>query len=72
MEGMTLKQFAKFRFLRLCEAYTEAKKHLDTEEGRQAFVILSVQLHAAKGEVPKSMWRYANPKVQILDSRDKG
>jgi len=59
MEGMTLKQYARDRFFRLCEAYQEAKQKMDTQEGREAFIILSIQLHAAKGTVPKSLWRYA-------------
>ena len=57
--GMTLKQYARFRFFKLIEAYQEAKKHLDTPEGKQAFIVLSVQLHIAKGQVPKHLWRYA-------------
>ena len=59
MNGMTLKQYAKYRFWRLVEQYNEAKKHMDTQEGREAFILLSVQLHIAKGGVPKSMWKYA-------------
>lgn len=57
MEGMTLKQIAKARFFHLIEA----KRALDmsTEEGRHAFIVLSVQLHAAKADVPKSYWKYA-------------
>ena len=57
--GMTLKQAAKYRFLKLCEAYHKAAKALDTEEGKAAFLVLSVQIHIAKGSVPKSYWRYA-------------
>lgn len=60
MESMTLKQHAKFHFLRLCEAYATAEQQLDTPEGKRAFVELSVQLHIAKGEVPKRMWPLIN------------
>ena len=59
MESMTLKQHARYTFFRICDAYREAKKHMDTQEGRDAFIVLSVQLHIAKGTVPKSLWRYA-------------
>lgn len=59
MESMTLKQYARYRFIRLCEAYAVAKQHIDTPEGRAAFVALSVQIHMAKAHVPKYMWRLA-------------
>lgn len=59
MEGMTLKQYAKFRFFRLIKLYREAKKNIHTEEGKAAFLVLSVQLHSAKGTVPKYLWRFA-------------
>ena len=58
--GMTLKQFARHRFFKLCEEMREAVKHTDTEEGRRAYILLALQLHAAKGGVPKSLWKYAN------------
>jgi hypothetical protein len=57
--SMTLKQYAEFRFFRLVEAYQDAKTRLDTDEGKRDFIVLSVQLHAAKADVPKSYWRYA-------------
>lgn len=59
MGGMTLKQYSYFLFWQLVEEYQEAKKHINTAEGRRLFVFLSVQLHAAKGNVPKALWRYA-------------
>lgn len=59
MEGMTLKQYARFRFFRLCDALQEAKRKMDTEEGKTAFIVLSVQLHAAKAGVSKKLWKYA-------------
>ena len=58
-QGMTLKQFAKARFFRLCDAMQEAKKNMDTEEGKAKFIVLSVQLQAAKADVPKSYWKFA-------------
>jgi hypothetical protein len=57
--GMTTKQYARERFFRLCEQYKEAQQHLDTEEGRKRFIVLSIQVHIAKADVPKSLWRYA-------------
>jgi hypothetical protein len=58
--SMTLKQYAKFNFLRLVAAYLEAKKHIGTPEGNAAFIALSLQVHAAKGNVPKRMWPMVN------------
>jgi len=57
MIGMTLKQYAEHRFFQL----VEAKNRLDlkTEEGRQAFILLSVQIHIAKAHVPKNLWGLA-------------
>jgi hypothetical protein len=60
MTGMTLKQYGKHRFLRLLSMYGEAKKHIGSEEGNAAFVALSVQIHAAKAEVPRSWWPMIN------------
>ena len=55
--GMTLKQFALHRFLKLIEQYKEVKRRgLKTDMDRAAFIVLSVQIHAAKGDVPKSWW----------------
>ena len=59
MAGMTLKQYERARFFRLVDALQEAKKQMHTEEGRSAFVVVSVQLHMAKAHVPKSYWKYA-------------
>lgn len=50
---------AKQHFLRLYALHHEAKKRLDTKGGKQAFVALSLQLHAVKNNVPKSWWRMA-------------
>ena len=58
--GMTLKQHTRFIFLKLVEQYREAKKHLDTKRGKQQFIVLSVQIHIAKGQVPKSLWPLVN------------
>lgn len=57
---MTMKQFHRYRFLRLLDAYREAKRHIDTPEGKDAFIVLSVQIHAAKAHVPKSWWPMVN------------
>lgn len=54
--GMTIKQFRRAEFRRLLEAYREARSQINTMDGRKSFVILSVQLHAAKANVPRS-WR---------------
>jgi hypothetical protein len=43
--GMTLKQ---------------AAREIDTEDGKQRFLILSVQIHAAKSRVPKRLWSLVN------------
>ena len=59
MAGMTLKKYAKRRFFQLCDDLREAKKRMDTDQGRKDFIVLSVQLHAAKGTVPKSLWKLA-------------
>ena len=58
--GMTLKQYHRQRFYRLVEAYREAKKHMGTPAGREAFILLSVQVHAAKANVPKRLWPMVN------------
>jgi len=63
MPGMTLKQYARFRFFKLLEAYREAKRNIGTPEGKQAFIVLSVQLHIAKGSVPKRLWPLINKEV---------
>ena len=53
---MTLKEYARHRFFKLLEKYSEAAKQLHTDEGKKAFIVLSVQLHIAKASVPKSYW----------------
>lgn len=58
--GMTLKQCHRARFHRLCTAYQEARQHVATPEGARAFVVLSVQIHAAKAHVPKRLWPLVN------------
>ena len=55
MNGMTMKQWRKARFWELVKAYQEC----DPVKAPRDFILLSVALHAAKGGVPKSMWRYA-------------
>ena len=60
MQGMTLKKLALRRFFDLIEALKEAKLHIDTPEGKHAFVLLSVQVHAAKADVPKRLWTLVN------------
>ena len=60
MAGMTLKQYNLHRFLDLCEAYRQAKSQLHTDEGRRQFIVLSVQIHAAKAGVPKRLWPLVN------------
>ena len=56
MQGMTLKQMARRRFFELIDALREAKEQKDT----RAFIVLSVQLHQAKADVPKRLWPLAN------------
>jgi hypothetical protein len=59
MDGMTLKQFAIHRFFKLIDEYRVARKALNTPEGKKAFIVVSLALHAQKGQVPKSYWRFA-------------
>jgi len=59
--GMTLKQYARFRFFRLINMYRVIKKSgLKTAEDKQAFLLLSLQIHIAKGQVPKYLWPLVN------------
>jgi hypothetical protein len=59
--GMTLKQYARFRFFRLLDLYRVVKKSgLKTDEDKQAFLLLSLQIHQAKGQVPKYLWPLVN------------
>ena len=61
MNGMTLKNYAKHRFLQLCDRYRKLKATgLQTQEQKNEFIALSLEIHAAKGEVPKRYWKYAN------------
>lgn len=60
MSGMTLKQYARWNFFDLLNKYREARKHLDTKEGRLDFIALSIQIHAAKAGVPKRLWPLVN------------
>ena len=61
MNGMTLKTYAKHRFLQLCDRYRKLKETgLQTQEQKNEFITLSLEIHAAKGEVPKRYWKYAN------------
>lgn len=57
--GMTLKQADKARFKQLATEYNELKKNM-TEKNKRRFVLLSVQLHAVKGRVPKRMHSLIN------------
>jgi hypothetical protein len=60
-QGMTLKQYDRHRFFALLDQYREIKTTgLQTPEQQHAFVLLSVQLHAAKGRVPKRLWPLVN------------
>lgn len=63
-QGMTLKQYRRRRFYDLLDAYLEAQRNIDTPEGRIAFIALSVQLHSAKGDVPKRLWPLINAKLR--------
>lgn len=64
MNGMTLKQHAKHRFLQLCDRYRKLKETgLQTQEQKNEFIALSLEIHAAKGEVPKRYWKYANKQI---------
>jgi len=60
MAGMTLKQYAHFRFFKLLDEYRDAKKRLATPEGKADFIRLSIQIHIAKGNVPKRLWPLVN------------
>lgn len=61
MRGMTLKQAARHRYIDLCSEYRALKaKGIHTDEDKTAFVRLSIQIHAAKGDVPKRLWSLAN------------
>lgn len=60
MSGMTLKEYHKARFFNLLERYSQVKRQLPNQEAREAFIILSVQIHAAKAHVPKSLWPLVN------------
>jgi len=51
MTGMTNKQFALQKFFRALTAYKIALQQKDTG----GIVRASIQLHAAKGEVPKGL-----------------
>lgn len=51
MEGMTIKQMNRARFLALLEEY---KKALKPDGDKKSLIRLSVEIHAAKAGVPKS------------------
>jgi hypothetical protein len=60
-QGMTLKQMGRHRFLLLLAQYRKLRDGgLQTPEEQHAFVLVSVQLHAAKGLVPKRWWPLVN------------
>lgn len=50
--GMTIKEWWRERFTRLCEEY----RTCDPFQDATRFVALSVAIHAAKGHVPRRMW----------------
>lgn len=62
MRGMTLKQFAQHRFLRLVEEYRAVKVRLAAGDKAASadFTVLSVALHAAKAGVPRRYWSMVN------------
>lgn len=60
MEGMTIKQANIHRFLKLCDLYEKACDNLSKDA--TGFAIISIQVHMAKGDVPKRYWKYANMK----------
>ncbi len=55
MRGLTIKQWHREQFYALCEAY----RTIDPITHPTDFIRLSVAIHAAKGHVPKSLWRLA-------------
>lgn len=61
--GMTLKQYWRTRFFDLLELYRQLA-HDTTPEGKQAFIVTSIQLHIASGRVPKSYRKYINQAVK--------
>jgi hypothetical protein len=65
MSGITLKQYAKFRFMNLCEEQQRIiDEGLNLPGNMAKFIVLSLKIHAAKGEVPKYMWRLAKINYQ--------
>ena len=70
--GMTLREHAKSHFFRVCNEIREVvRNHMQTDEGKKAFIILSVRLHAAKGGVPKYLWPWANKAAKGKDRWEK-
>jgi len=47
----------KAEFLRVLALYRQARDNIETDDGKRAFIVLSVQLHAASGLVPRAMRR---------------
>ena len=61
IRSMTLKQHARWRFFKLIDMYRAIKKSgLKTVEDKQAFLLFSLQIHIAKGQVPKYLWPLVN------------
>jgi len=61
IRSMILKQHARFHFFQLLNQYRAIKKSgLRTVEDKQAFLLLSLQIHIAKGQVPKYLWSLVN------------
>ena len=60
----TQKSYAKHRFLLLCDQLHKlVEAGLETQEQRIEFIHLSLAVHAAKADVPKSYWRLANAHI---------
>ena len=46
-------------FLAICKRYREAREQLNGKPQQTEFVYASLVLQFAKGQVPKSWWRWA-------------
>jgi len=66
MRSGTLKQINRDRFLDVCSKYHTVRMDLEKvaphPESTTLFIMLSLQLHAAKGDVPKNIWKFGSPK----------
>jgi hypothetical protein len=60
----TIKNYAKRRFIDLCDQMHKlVDAGLKTREQHIEFISLSLEIHSAKADVPKRMWRMANVHV---------